>query len=110
MLLMLVAPHVLAAANHVPRFDIEPSCQAAAEAAVVPSHDAKVCKREETLARGKLEDEWIQFTSAEKEHCSSLTKLGGNPSYVELLTCLELAKTTKDLPPNDRNIGQGLSD
>ena len=81
----------------------------AAEAAVAPNRDADVCKRDELSARGKLNDEWSQFTPAQKTRCVSLTGLGGSPSYVELLTCLELAKAAKELPPGDRMTGQGSS-
>jgi hypothetical protein len=31
-----------------------------------------------------------------------MSTLGGSPSYVELLTCLEIAKAASQLPPSDR--------
>jgi len=34
----------------------------------------------------------------QRTRCVSLTGLGGSPSYVELLTCLEMAKAANDLP------------
>jgi hypothetical protein len=37
----------------------------------------------------------------------ALSRLGGPPSYVELLTCLELAKAADNLPDEDRTNGQG---
>ena len=107
--IILTASQIVLAANRVPELNIEPSCRAAADAAVAPSRDADVCKRDELTARGKLNDEWGQFTPAQKMHCVSLTGLGGSPSYVELLTCLELAKAAKELPPGDRMTGQGSS-
>lgn len=108
--IMLTASHILLVANRVPEFNIEPSCLAAAEAAVTPNRDAKVCKREELTARGKLNNEWGQFTPTQKTHCMSLSTLGGSPSYVELLTCLELAKAAKSLPRGGHMTGQGSSD
>jgi hypothetical protein len=105
--IILTASQIMLAVNRVPELNIEPSCRAAAEAAVTPNRDADVCKRDELTARGKLNDEWGQFTPAQKTHCVSLTGLGGSPSYVELLTCLELAKAAKELPPGDRMTGQG---
>ena len=107
--ILLTASHIALGANRVPDFNVEPSCRAAAEAAVAPNRDAKVCKREELTAHSKLNNEWGQFTSAQKAHCVSLSKLGGNPSYVELLTCLELAEASKGLPPGDHMTGQGSS-
>ena len=32
----------------------------------------------------------------------SLSSLGGSPSYVELLTCLEIAKQTNEIPAGER--------
>lgn len=93
--IILTASQIMLAANRVPELNIEPSCWAAAEAAVAPHRDADVCKRDELTARGTLNDEWGQFTPAQKTHCVSLTGLGGSPSYVELLTCLELAKARR---------------
>ena len=107
--IILTASQIVLAANQVPELYIEPSCRAAAEAAVAPNRDADVCKRDELSARGKVDDEWGQFTPAQKTHCVSLIGLGGSPSYVELLTCLELAKDAKELPPSDRMTGQGSS-
>ena len=47
---------------------------------------------------------------AQQAHCVSLSKVGGSPSYVELLTCLEMAKAAKALPPGDRMTGQSSPD
>jgi hypothetical protein len=106
--IILTASQIVLAANGVPELNIEPSCRVA-EAAVAPNRDADVCKRNELTARGKLNDEWGQFTPVQKTHCVLLTGLGGSPSYVELLTCLEMAKAAKELPPDDRMTGQGSS-
>jgi hypothetical protein len=108
--ILLTASHIALGANRVPEFNVEPSCLAAAEAAVAPKRDAKVCEREELTARGELKNEWGQFTPTQKAHCMSLSRLGGSPSYVELLTCLELAKAAKGLPPRDHMTGQDSSD
>jgi hypothetical protein len=108
--IILTASHIALAANRIPEFKVEPSCRAAAEAAVAPNRDAKVCKREELTARGKLNNEWGQFTPTQKAHCTSLSRLGDSPSYIELLTCLELAKAAKGLPPRDHMTGQGSWD
>jgi hypothetical protein len=108
--IILTAAHIVLAANRVPEFNIQPSCRAVAKASVAPNRYVDACKREELAARDKLNDQWKQFMPAQKAHCVSLTELGGSPSYVELLTCLELAKTAKGLPPGDRMTGQGASD
>ena len=52
------------------------------------------------LMRGKRAS---QFSPAQRTECVRLVTLGGGPSYVELLTCLELAKHVKELPAADPN-------
>jgi hypothetical protein len=95
------------AADRMPEFNIDPACQAAADSAVSPNRDASSCQRDELTARDKLKQEWGQYAPAQQAHCAALSKLGGAPSYVELLTCLELAKDAAKLPPGDRMTGQG---
>jgi hypothetical protein len=66
-------------------------------------------RRHEQDARSKLEQDWSQYSAAQRNHCDGLvTDLGGAPSYVELLTCLEMAKQAKELPEDSKmeNIGR----
>ena len=46
---------------------------------------------EEKQARQKLTSEWGQYSQAAKSSCIKETNIG-TPSYVELQTCLEMAK------------------
>jgi hypothetical protein len=105
--IILTASHLVLAADRMPEFNIDPTCRAAATAAISPNRNADSCKRDELTARDKLNQEWGQFTSAQQARCVSLSGQGGAPSYVELLTCLELAKESQSLPPGDRMTGQG---
>ena len=52
----------------------------------------------------KIEQEWRQFTAQQQGHCVRLSALGGSPSYIELLTCLELDSAAKKLP-DERQMG-----
>lgn len=79
----------------------EPSCRAAA-GTTVPGRDENACKRDEQDARGKLVKQWDEFSADQRSHCVRLSGLGGSPSYVELLTCLELAKQSAALPPESK--------
>jgi hypothetical protein len=96
---VLLGSHLVLAAEKVPELNIEPSCQAAAATAVMPGRDAKSCLQDEHNARDKLEKEWGEFNAAERSHCLQLSHTGGSPSYVELLTCLEMAQAARQLPP-----------
>jgi hypothetical protein len=96
-MVLLAGSHIVLAADRVPDLNIEPSCHAAA-AAVIGNRNEAACKRDENDARGKLDQEWGQFTAAQHTHCVNLSTLGGSPSYVELLTCLEMAKAAASHP------------
>jgi hypothetical protein len=39
-----------------------------------------------------------EHAHAQRTGCVRFSSLGGSPSYVELLTCLEMAKQAKELP------------
>jgi hypothetical protein len=96
LLTIILASSQIALADGVPEFDIDPSCHAAAMAMAPADRHEDGCKRSEHEARGKLAQEWGQFTPAQRSRCVSLSTLGGSPSYVELLTCLEMAKDVED--------------
>src|ERR1019366_3198008 len=95
---LLLSSQIVLAADPVPKFDTGPSCRSAGAAAVTPTRDTAACERDEINPRTTLEKEWSQFTPSDQASCARLVTLGGRPSYVELLTCLELAKQVKELP------------
>jgi hypothetical protein len=92
----IVASIVQAAPVPVPTFDVEPSCRAAASAGG-SSADLSVCLREEQQARAQFVRLWPEFTAAETARCLPLSTLGGQPTYTELLTCLELVRDASKL-------------
>jgi len=100
--ILLVSSHLVLAADNIPEFDIGPSCQAAAAAAVSKNRNAETCRADEDHARDTLRQQWANFDAEQKRHCVDLSHSGGSPSYVELLTCLELAQQAAKLPPGDR--------
>jgi hypothetical protein len=101
--ILLTGSFLVLAADRVPDLNIEPSCHAAATVATVLNRSEDTCKRDEHDARGKLDQEWGQFTPTQRERCVSLSTLGGSASYVELLTCLEMAKAAANLPAEPLN-------
>jgi hypothetical protein len=104
--IMLTVSHVVLASNRMPELKFEPGCRAAVVAAVTPNRDANACERDELAARDKLKKDWASYTSGQQTRCVSLSKLGGFPSYVELLTCLETAKEV-DQPDAAQTTGTG---
>jgi len=102
--ILVAGSYLVLAAEQIPQFDTDASCHAAAAATVVDRNE-DVCKRDERDARAKLDQQWAQYTAAEKSRCMELSRVGGFPSYVELLTCLEMAEAAKKLPPADKLTG-----
>ena len=98
----LVSAPLLLAAN------IEPTCKNAG-ASSVGLGGSDGCLRSEREAKGTLEREWGRFNAPARAQCSQQSDAGGLPSYVELLTCLELASGTvpTTAPQNGATGGQG---
>ena len=90
-----------AAAQDVPRFDAAPGCRAGANTGVKPRADIDACVRSEHEARDQLARQWREFAAADKKRCVEKTHMGGPPSYIEVLTCLELARDARKLPKDD---------
>ena len=86
----------VAAAQEVPTLDVAPLCRAQAKA----SQDlADACLADEKKARDELVRRWAQFAAADKTRCTGMVKsTAGAQSYVELLTCLQIALDVKGLP------------
>ncbi|KAB1075743.1 hypothetical protein [Methylobacterium planeticum] len=84
------------AAGGVPNLDIESTCKSAASASASISDNASVegCLRSERDARKEAERRWGDYTPAAKNQCEKQFQAGGYPSYVEMVTCLELASGT----------------
>jgi hypothetical protein len=50
------------------------------------------CIRDENEARKEVEAMWPQVSSADRTACVSEATTGGYASYIELITCLEMAR------------------
>ena len=84
-----------AAAQRVPVLDITPSCRHASERAA-PIGSVENCLKLEQEARDRLIKQWATYAPADKSHCMELSTLGGEPTYTELLTCLEIARDARN--------------
>lgn len=106
-LLSLVAGQALA--DSVPNLDVEQTCKSAQVAGSSVSDRASYegCLRSERDAKRQAEQHWGSYTSASKRQCEAQFKAGGYPSYVEMVTCLELASGTVPTGSDDRNTAVG---
>jgi len=90
-----------AAAKGPPNLNVSPSCEAAADRTALaraPGSNVrtlKSCMRDENKARHQLAKQWAQFSPAEHHLCTSVTRTGGAPSYVDLLVCLKMYQEAK---------------
>jgi hypothetical protein len=112
--LLLVPTGVANTVERVPEFDIGPTCRAlqSAEVAGAGGRNVEICRKTELRAREQLERQWTQFAAADRRRCIDLSSMGGLPSYVELITCLEIARDVRALREReDRStVGQDPAD
>jgi hypothetical protein len=93
---LIQVPPAVAAASVVPTFDTRPTCaDAAAEISV--TRTVERCQESEQQARDSLASQWSSFSRADEASCATETQIGGFPSYVQLLTCLEMARDARSL-------------
>jgi hypothetical protein len=93
---MLAPTLAIAQAGGVPTLEFAQGCRntAAGRTTVLEN-----CMRDEQRARQKLTNEWDKFPHADRTECTTLAKMGTVlQSYVELITCLEMAKEARELP------------
>jgi hypothetical protein len=103
--MMALGTHLVLVADNVPQFDYSKSCRSAVAAATMPNRDENACAADERQAKAKLEQEWDTFTAEQRRHCTQLSTTGGPPSYVELLTCVEMSQAAAALPDHGRTTG-----
>ncbi|GJD51773.1 hypothetical protein OPKNFCMD_4531 [Methylobacterium crusticola] len=100
---------VLAAADGPPKLDISATCNSPGRASVSQEAGADGCLRSERSAGDDLRKRWGEFSPSAKHQCSQQSRAGGFPSYVEMLTCLELASGSVPVtsPQNSATAGPG---
>jgi hypothetical protein len=76
----------------VPAFDLKKSCKTTEDAALSLGRSVEACISSEEAAREQLENRWAEFPGGKRTECVGVSRIGGTPSYIEVLTCLELAQ------------------
>jgi hypothetical protein len=54
------------------------------------NQSGKSCVNDENKARQQLTSQWSKFSVSSKAQCIPQESIGGTPSYVSLLTCLQM--------------------
>jgi hypothetical protein len=95
MAIILSTSQLVLAANSVAKFDVERTCPPAATVAGLPGRGfGSVPARRARCAQHSPEG--LDSIQRNQTRCTGLVTTGGAPSYVELLTCLEMAKQARD--------------
>ena len=106
-MIVLSSQLVVAVADQVPKFDIARSCKLISNAAASVSDKQPIsvydkqpierCASDERQAQQQLESQWSTFPAASRARCNSMEAIGDSPSYVSLLTCLQMDQVAKYL-------------
>jgi hypothetical protein len=98
----------VAVSDTVPNFDIVKECRFEGASSVEYGR----CSNDEGSALQTLVQGWARFAGADKKSCVAMTMVGGFTSYVELLTCLEMARdsrSTRDIPLAPQSAGPDVT-
>src|SRR5258708_302646 len=88
----------IAVSDTVPKFDVARECRFEGGSTT----DVARCARDEVAALRRLQEAWAQYAGAERKACTAESTIGDFASYVELLTCLEMASYGKNANDNSR--------
>ncbi|HML08056.1 MAG TPA: hypothetical protein VK430_08030 [Xanthobacteraceae bacterium] len=113
--LALGAQLMLPVADGVPVLNVEQVCEGIAKQGGVTFRDPAIaqekanCLESEKAIREELVKQWPNFLAADKAHCVNESTMGGESSYTELLTCLEMARDVRTLRNEYEHGGQSAA-
>jgi hypothetical protein len=99
--LLLELDVAVAVADDPPKLDMTTTCAAAAQYSISAGRDKEACLGDETTAQGTLAQNWSKYNADDKNQCVGTVKTGGPPSYVELLSCIEILRDAKQIREED---------
>ncbi|MCK1288634.1 hypothetical protein IVB41_32520 [Bradyrhizobium sp. 44] len=93
-MIVLSSQLVMPVADGVPSFDIARSCKLdiAAATGLSVGQPLKSCISDEHKAKQQLASGWSKFPASSRANCVPQESIGGTPSYVSLLTCLQMGQ------------------
>jgi hypothetical protein len=98
----MIMPAISSArSDDIPILDVRPVCRGIASQSELEAGlqrtNFEQCVKSEQDVREQLKKEWSTFTTADKSHCVTLAKTGGESSYTELITCMEMSRDVRHL-------------
>jgi len=98
---MTMSAILAARSDDIPTLDVRPVCRGIASQSELEAglqrNNFEQCVQSEQAVREQLKNEWSTFSTADKSHCVALAKTGGESSYTELITCMEMARDVRAL-------------
>jgi hypothetical protein len=94
---------LISVVDGVPSLNVEQVCEGIAQQGGVSFRDPNIavekknCVDSERATRDELAKQWSSFSAADKTACTNEATMGGDSSYTELLTCLEMARDVRSL-------------
>ena len=86
---LIVSGILSARSDDIPTLDVRPVCRGIASQSELEAGlqrtNFEQCVQSEQAVREQLRKEWPSFSAADKQHCVSLAKTGGESSYTELI-------------------------
>jgi len=101
--LALGAQLLIQVADSVPTLDVRPVCRGIAQQGGATGRDADTaeevdnCIKSEQTMRDQIVKDWSTFSASDRTSCVTESKMGGESSYTELLTCLEMARDVRKM-------------
>ena len=100
--LLVAAAANAASSGFPPKLDIKATCKRAQPLSGGERSAYQGCLDDELQAQETLAKSWSSFKAGAQKDCVEVTRIGGAPSYVELLTCLELDKQAQEAALENR--------
>ena len=100
---LLLGASLIIHVDSVPSLNVEQVCEGIAQQGGVSFRDPNIavekknCLDSEHATRDELAKQWSSFSAADKSACTNEATMGGDSSYTELLTCLEMARDVRSL-------------
>src|SRR3954451_11832375 len=90
-------------ADEPPRLNTDPGCRSVTDEVLQP---LKSCQDDEKNARSELAKQWSKFSPSDRNMCAHMTETY-DPSYVELLSCLEMMRDARMPADGQATTGMG---
>jgi hypothetical protein len=105
-LAMIGSPMVIPVSDSVPKLDVEAMCKTTVATDKAMSVDLaqsyEDCMSDENAAQQQLTTIWLSNSGEVRNQCEGEATAGGSDSYVDLLTCLQMAGWVKPASPQPK--------